>query len=240
MSKHMPEAPIANRSQKGTGEHHEVASACHLDLQRFGSICSGVLGSARCAGTTSTGRRQHVAMLIARPDGATSSSSLAHVPMPVGCSALSFRATFMPARCASSRRLTFLNALNVCRARHGVVDNGGGEGVGGEGEAGHRHLGQKKISHRFSPRVWTFHRQSDLRSAMIDLIGGVRAGLTARAPGRGHALSTASLHSAGPRCRARKRSPGGFRWCPKSPIEAISREIASHGREHYFIRLPLK
>ena len=130
MSKHMPEAPIANRSQKGTGEHHEVASACHLDLQRFGSICSGVLGSARCAGTTSTGRRQHVAMLIARPDGATSSSSLAHVPMPVGCSALSFRATFMPARCASSRRLTFLNALNVCRARHGVVDNGGVKGSG--------------------------------------------------------------------------------------------------------------
>ncbi len=26
MSKHMPEAPIANRSQKGPGDHQEVAS----------------------------------------------------------------------------------------------------------------------------------------------------------------------------------------------------------------------
>ncbi len=26
MSKHMPDAPIANRSEKGPGDHHEVAS----------------------------------------------------------------------------------------------------------------------------------------------------------------------------------------------------------------------
>ena len=26
MSKHMPEVPIANRSKKGSGDHHEVAS----------------------------------------------------------------------------------------------------------------------------------------------------------------------------------------------------------------------
>ena len=26
MSKHMPEAPAANRSKKGPGDHHEVAS----------------------------------------------------------------------------------------------------------------------------------------------------------------------------------------------------------------------
>jgi hypothetical protein len=26
MSKHMPDAPIANRSEKGPGDHHEIAS----------------------------------------------------------------------------------------------------------------------------------------------------------------------------------------------------------------------
>jgi hypothetical protein len=31
MTKHMPEAPAANRSDKGTGDHHEIASdATHV------------------------------------------------------------------------------------------------------------------------------------------------------------------------------------------------------------------